>query len=669
MSFIDKLFPILDVIEEKDNRGKILKMGLPQDVADYLHGVHDKYSLWFADQIKKSPAYHQANNKLNFVHNLRTQMQGIIDWVSNTPNIILKQYTWDTALAAAQQYHHNLVAANIEGIETNTIIKKYDDGFYWVDLESTRDSCEASAMGHCATTHNADTLYSLRKFEQATNTIEPFITLAISPDEGKWVQCKGKNNSKPKAVYHPYIADILVFSNTFTYKSEYDSANDFTDATLVSYIEDNKEDFENADDILEKINSNRISIQQFLDIQKNYSFSTYGLDIYDDYHDTEYVSVMYSFYIDIPYKDTGLDKQTIDDNFVISYRSKAREYLNDVLEVWAGDVQIDSQGDDYFTIRCDLEDDSSYDLSDIGLRSFEQQCEHYNELNKRFDKDEFIKEVLPKLLALDGVMESPYLDFINTIKQIEDVNVDQLRTTLNSHVKIGKTLMSYLDEHKLSSFSNLRRSSYNYPIDRQRFATQKTKTAYNDIILYDIFWTFIIKHVLDNASQVKVNTLNVTDRFQFVINYEYDKEDDYDFDEEVRLINKILQQLPAITKYLREFEDKVVTPFVSSGEPVTVDNIEIEGDITSSNVDIRSKNWFIGTHWFSADADNITARKEELDRYIDKKLHDLLTNQNRFYHYRDINERKIINFLEELITHQMSFKDFFEGYSILNKVI
>ena len=668
MSFIDNMFSLLDVIEEKDNRGKILKMGLPQDVADYLHGVHDKYSLWFADQIKKSPAYHQANNKLNFVNNLRTQMQGIIDWVSNTPNVILKQYTWDTALAAAHQYHHNLVAANIEGIETNTIIKKYNDGFYWVDLESTRDRCEASAMGHCATTHNADTLYSLRKFEQATNTIEPFITLAISPDEGKWVQCKGKNNSKPKPVYHPYIADILVSSNALTYKSEYDSANDFTDATLISYIEDNKKEFENADDILEKISANRVSVKQFHDILKNYSFTSYNMDIYED-DDYDNVNVLYSFYIDIPYKDTGLDKQTIDDNFSINYRSKARKYLNDVLSVWASDVEVEAQGDDYFTIRCDLEDDINYDLSDIGLRSFEQQCEHYDELNKRFDKDEFIKEVLPKLLILDEVMESPYLDFIENIKQIEDVNVEQHRTTLDSHVKIGKTMISYLDEHKLSYFSNLRRTSFDYPIDRQSLATQKAKTTYNDIILYDIFWAFIKKHVLDNASQVKVNTLNVTDKFQFVIDYEYDKEDDYNFDEELQLINKILQQLPAITKYLKEFEDKVVTPFISSGEPVTVDTIEIEGDITRSKVDILSKNVYIGTHWFSADADNITGRKEELDRYIDKKLHDLLTNKNRVYHYRDINERKIINFLEELITHQMSFKDFFEGYSILNKVI
>ena len=65
---------------EKDHRKNIIKMGHSEEVADFLHNLNDKYSIWFADKINKMPEYQNSNNKLNFVIRLRDQMQSIIDY-------------------------------------------------------------------------------------------------------------------------------------------------------------------------------------------------------------------------------------------------------------------------------------------------------------------------------------------------------------------------------------------------------------------------------------------------------------------------------------------------------------------------------------------------------------------------------------------------------------
>ena len=218
---------VYSILLEKDFRSKILALRMPQDVADYLHGMNDKYSFWFADQINKMPEYQAARNKEMFVHSLQTEMQGILDWIrGGVQNLSLKDYDWNTAIASADEYHKKLSVTNSER-ETNTILKEYPSGFYWVDLESQLDSCEASAMGHCGRTSKGDTLYSLRKYNIIEDNIESFITIAVSPDKGIWFQCKGRNNSKPKKEYYSYIADILVSKNILKFKTEHDSKNDF----------------------------------------------------------------------------------------------------------------------------------------------------------------------------------------------------------------------------------------------------------------------------------------------------------------------------------------------------------------------------------------------------------------------------------------------------------
>ena len=645
-------------------------MGVPQDVADFLHNLHDKYSLWFADKIKNLPGFQQSNNKLNFVNNLRTQMQGIVDWVTNTPNIILKQYDWNTALEAADQYHKNLTTANIEGIEKNVIIKQYNDGFYWVDLESTRDSEEGSAMGHCATTHKGETLYSLRKFDKATNTTEPFVTLAISPDDGQWVQCKGKNNSKPKKVYYPYIADILIFKKCFTFKSEYDARNDFTDVELESYVEEHQDEYENADEILEKIKADRVSYEDFQKVLKEYKFKHYNVDLdegYDGEDGRGEANVRYSFYINIKYKDTGVDKETIDEEFVLQYNSSARKLLGDVADVFLSDIQVQPSYNDEensFYIQGDIEADLSesvFQYSEEGLSSFEEQCNYFKRLDDEFDEEEFIKETLPKLLELDGVVTSDLSIFADKVKtKFPNIRVERDSKTLDVTIKFGQISIA-LTGKDLSSSSWLHQGN---TISLNSQHEDLSKDRYNDINLYIIFWEFINNHLLDNYKTLYAG-LSLSNGIDLSAKYYFEDADTkYNFDKEFEHVSRLINEMPSIAKYLTTYEEKITIPFCRSGEPITLkDIVKPEVTSTSYTVSIYTKSdVYVGSIYFNSD-DSRTPEN------IKTAIQELIDSKKNLYEYRKINTSKIYDLLDELVNRQLSFKDFFEGYTSLNKLI
>lgn len=266
------------LILEKDHRQKIIKFGVDEDVANYLHEFNDKYSLWFADKIKNMEGYKRATNKVAWIRgNISHDMTTIVDWVRNVPNIHLKLYDWESALHSSQEYHEKLQAQSLEGVERNHIIKKYNDGFYWVDLKTNNCREEGSLMGHCGTTA-ADTIFSLRKYDPHTQTIEGFVTMAISPNEGYWRQARGKKNSKPKDVYHKYIVDILVEHGVFTYQSEYGGiGGDFTDSDFKGWLEDNPEVYPNSSEIIEKLGSSGL-VAKARKLFEEYTFNRFSID-------------------------------------------------------------------------------------------------------------------------------------------------------------------------------------------------------------------------------------------------------------------------------------------------------------------------------------------------------------------------------------------------------
>jgi hypothetical protein len=132
------------------------------------------------------------------------QFNQIRDW-SIATNTNVKNMIWEDAIDKAEEWHQSLKAngGKIEN-EKGYIKYKYDDGYYWIDLQTCKDSEEAYSMGHCGVAQEGNILYSLRK-----NKI-PHITLEYNPKNKHIIQCRGGANSKPKEKYHKYIVDFII---------------------------------------------------------------------------------------------------------------------------------------------------------------------------------------------------------------------------------------------------------------------------------------------------------------------------------------------------------------------------------------------------------------------------------------------------------------------------
>jgi len=105
----------------------------------------------------------------------------------------------------AHNWHLELKATGFIQNETGKNLMIFDDGYYWIDLETNSDKDEADAMGHCGTTNYGDTLYSLRKKQS------PHVTTAVK--KGTVFQMKGRKNERPIEKYHKYIFELLSYPN------------------------------------------------------------------------------------------------------------------------------------------------------------------------------------------------------------------------------------------------------------------------------------------------------------------------------------------------------------------------------------------------------------------------------------------------------------------------
>jgi len=89
------------------------------------------------------------------------------------------------------------------------ILHKFDDGYYWYDLETSDCSLEAQRMGHCGGDARAETLYSLRSKKEKKKISSSHITIAFSKTADKIYQIKGKANDAPEEKYWPKIAWLI----------------------------------------------------------------------------------------------------------------------------------------------------------------------------------------------------------------------------------------------------------------------------------------------------------------------------------------------------------------------------------------------------------------------------------------------------------------------------
>jgi hypothetical protein len=243
---------------EKDLRNVLTKIGYPQEMADWAHSVNSKYSPfiaraafgkpdeqrgWQLDGAK--PEEHkdiinqtiqrvdplkdrlvniirtlfQEQNKpqlpvgpnemdLTTANALVQQLQYMRDWWNNpaVTGINPRALNWEQAYQAAKDWHEEQATKAGGALTTQegqSIIHQFEDGSYWVDLDTDYDRGEADAMGHCGSASEG-TLYSLRNRKG-----EPFITADIDTPKKVSGQIFGRANTKPKAEYHGKILTLL----------------------------------------------------------------------------------------------------------------------------------------------------------------------------------------------------------------------------------------------------------------------------------------------------------------------------------------------------------------------------------------------------------------------------------------------------------------------------
>jgi len=187
------------------------------------------------NRFKNKKDFGNISEEIEYVESLVLKYVTIKDYAEAT-NQNFNNDDFETIAEEAEQWHEELRASGkkLQVSEEQTVIKKFDDGYYWVDLNTNKCYDEGDSMGHCGNT-SADTLLSLRDEKG-----EPHVTVAYNYD-GTYRQMKGKGNKKPVKKYHPYIVELFIESHSPTpkegetneiyqiinYESEYRPETDF----------------------------------------------------------------------------------------------------------------------------------------------------------------------------------------------------------------------------------------------------------------------------------------------------------------------------------------------------------------------------------------------------------------------------------------------------------
>ena len=144
----------------------------------------------------------------NSIEDVNEHINYVLDWLKNPlrdEKVNLSNLKFEVALKKSEEWHDSLKATGKITDESGEIFIEFDDGSYWIDLQTTYSRAEADAMGHCGNTNDGDTLLSYRDKDKS-----PHVTVAYDSKDGAIYQMKGRNNKKPVEKYHPFIYRLLV---------------------------------------------------------------------------------------------------------------------------------------------------------------------------------------------------------------------------------------------------------------------------------------------------------------------------------------------------------------------------------------------------------------------------------------------------------------------------
>ena len=89
--------------------------------------------------------------------------------------------------------------------DPDQIIHQFDDGYYWINLQTSNCSVEAERMGHCGD-DSRGTLISLRKRKGERKESSSYVTMTWNGDNMIVYQIKGRYNRAPDEEFWPHIA-------------------------------------------------------------------------------------------------------------------------------------------------------------------------------------------------------------------------------------------------------------------------------------------------------------------------------------------------------------------------------------------------------------------------------------------------------------------------------
>jgi len=118
---------------------------------------------------------------IGFQEAINENINYVLDWFKSplrTEKINLNNLSFDDAHKQSKTWHESLKATGKITDESGKILIEFDDGYYWIDLQTTSDRDEADAMGHCGTTNEGSTLFSLRDKNK-----QPHVTVAYDEED------------------------------------------------------------------------------------------------------------------------------------------------------------------------------------------------------------------------------------------------------------------------------------------------------------------------------------------------------------------------------------------------------------------------------------------------------------------------------------------------------
>lgn len=609
------------ILLEKDHRKNLKKMGLSDRIADRLHNFNNKYSIWFAKQFLKTDYFSNLDElqQEQYLDIISPEMQNIVDWVRNGPNVILKDHDWQSAMQAADQWHRELKVKGNLFDERNKVIKEYDDGFYWVDFEAKSCREEADNAGHCGTTNAGETLWGLRKYNKVTKKVESFITIAISPSKKTWHQCKGKRNSKPKESYFYYITDIFLENSISDYYPEHNAGADFDIGDYKTSIETiiDKSNYSNVDQILKAIKENEITYEKFDKFieEKNesegdirYWMMSETKEYHGSYGPYERLSVRFGFLVDL--ESIFKDRPEIIEIAKKCHRSgKKIDQLFSFIRIFYSLVQNSSTGGKLKIIErgnkiymfIPLRPETGFNENKIGynslIRYYEYTFQNFDMSRGNSLTTEVLKKIIPNIFIEMGLLYNDVKDVHDRIATfISDVDNDYPNKIILSEYKIlsddyGKPLRFSLKlkyYHDLKGLSSIRQK-VKHPDD-----IFKTKDVYNteDHISSSLMspkYHFEAANWLMNAFTY-VNgdqKLSILKGFPIMLKEVIYKSGDSDIDKAVKDTKDTIEKFVEYCSLFEKYKKEITIPILEEGA-LRIEDINPE-DITFKYEDDDTK--------------------------------------------------------------------------------